>query len=297
MVSVGVKPIVRNGQPQWSALGKRLRWLLMGDNLRGTLGALITLSIILVAILAAQIAPHGYTEQSLSKSLLPPAWDPRGDPNYLLGTDHLGRDLLSRLLYGTRVSLVVGAGAVLVAGSIGTLLGLLAGYVGGKLDDLIMRLADIQLSFSAIFLCIAIMAVIGQGLEKVVIVLGIVSWVDYARVARASTLAVKCEPYIEAARSIGARDSRIVLRHVLPNIARPLVVITTVNTARQILNEASLSFLGLGVQPPTPAWGSMLSESQSYFRIAWWNSVFPGLAILITVLGINLLGQAMRIRR
>jgi peptide/nickel transport system permease protein len=260
------------------------------------IGGAITTTVIVVAVFAPILAPHDYKEQTLRNALLPPSWDERGGSIYLLGTDHLGRDLLSRIIFGARTSLLVGAGAVLVAGSIGTTLGLLAGFVGGRVDDVIMRLADIQLSFSAIFLCIAIMAVIGQGLSKVVIVLGIVSWVQYARVVRGCTLSVKEEPYIEAARAIGASNWRIVTYHILPNISRPLTVITTVNAVRQILNEAALSFLGLGVQPPTPAWGSMLSEAREFFPIAWWNTVFPGLAILVTVLGINLLGRRLQPR-
>ena len=275
------------------AIGK----LLVRNNLMTVVGGAIITTIILAAVFAPFLAPHDYKEQTLSHALLPPSWSKGANSTYLLGTDHLGRDLLSRIIFGARTSLLVGVGAVIVAGSIGTILGLLAGFVGGKLDSVIMRLADIQLSFSAILLCIAIMAVIGQGLSKVVIVLGVVSWVQYARVVRGSTLSVKEELYIEAARAIGVSNWRIVTRHILPNISRPLMVITTVNAARQILNEAALSFLGLGVQPPTPAWGSMLSEARGFFRIAWWNTVFPGLAILVTVLGINLLGQALQPRQ
>jgi peptide/nickel transport system permease protein len=253
--------------------------------------------IVLVALAAPLLAPHDYAEQQLSKSLLPPFWEQGAEVAYPLGTDHLGRDMLSRLLFGARTSLLVGAGGVVIAGAIGIALGLVAGYYGRRLDDLIMRLVDVQLSFPPIFLVIAIMAVIGQSLRNVVLVLGFVTWVQYARVVRASTLSVKEREFVEAARSLGAGGPRIILRHVLPNILAPILVIATVNVSTLILAEAALSFLGLGVQPPTPAWGTMLSEGREVYRIAWWNAVFPGLAILVTVLGVNLLGDGLEDRR
>jgi peptide/nickel transport system permease protein len=248
--------------------------------------------IVLVAVAAPLIAPHDFAEQQLSKALLAPL----EERSYPLGTDHLGRDILSRIVFGARTSLLVGAGGVVIAGTIGIALGLIAGYQGRWVDDLIMRLVDVQLSFPPIFLVIAIMAVIGQSLLNVVVVLGVVTWVQYARVVRASTLSVKQREFVEAARSLGAGGPRIVLRHVLPNILAPILVIATVNVSTLILAEAALSFLGLGVQPPTPAWGTMLSEGREVYRIAWWNAVFPGLAILVTVLGVNLLGDGLERR-
>jgi peptide/nickel transport system permease protein len=249
--------------------------------------------VVLVAVFAPLLAPHNYQEQQLPKLLLPPFWDAKADPAYPLGTDHLGRDLLSRIVFGARTSLLVGAGGVAIAGALGIALGLLAGYFGGIADDAIMRLVDVQLSFPPIFLVIAIMAVVGQSLLNLVLVLGLATWVQYARVVRGSTLAVKEKEFVEGARAAGAGHSRILVRHVLPNILPPVVVIATVNVSTLILAEAALSFLGLGVQPPTPAWGTMLAEGREVFRIAWWNAVFPGLAILFTVLGVNLLGDAL----
>jgi peptide/nickel transport system permease protein len=256
-------------------------------------GAGIVSIVVLLAVFAPVLAPHDFQEQQLPKLLLPPFWEAGADPAYPLGTDHLGRDELSRILFGARTSLLVGAGGVAIAGALGITLGLLAGYFGGATDDIIMRLVDVQLSFPPIFLVIAIMAVIGQSLLNLVVVLGLATWVQYARVVRGSTLSVKTKEYVEGARASGAGHARILVRHVLPNILGPVVVIATVNVSTLILAEAALGFLGLGVQPPTPAWGTMLAEGREVFRIAWWTAVFPGLAILLTVLGINLLGEGL----
>jgi peptide/nickel transport system permease protein len=215
------------------------------------------------------------------------------DHSFLLGTDQLGRDQLSRLIWGARTSLLVGVGSVLIAGAIGIPIGLVAGYAGRWVDDVLMRLMDIQLAFPAIFLTIAIMAVIGQGLFNVVVVLGLVNCVQYARIVRASTLSLKEQEFVLAARVTGATAARILRRHVLPNGLAPIVAIATVNVSAMILAEAGLSFLGLGVQPPTPAWGSMLAESRDYWTLAWWSAVYPGMAILLTVLGVNLLSDSL----
>jgi len=267
-----------------------VRWRL---NRSGTVGLCLVVLVTLLAAFAPLLAPHDYQDQQLPKVLLPPFWQAGADPAYPLGTDNLGRDELSRILFGGRTSLLVGAGGVLIAGALGIGLGLLAGYIGGGTDDAIMRLVDVQLSFPPIFLAIAIMAVVGQSLFNLVVVLGLATWVQYARVVRGVTLSVTKKEYIEGARAAGASAQRILLRHVLPNILPPVVVITTVTVSTLILAEAAISFLGVGVQPPTPAWGTMLAEGREVFRIAWWNAVFPGLAILITVLGVNLLGDAL----
>jgi peptide/nickel transport system permease protein len=259
-------------------------------------GLAIVTVVVLTTVLAPLLAPHDYADQQLSKALTPPFWQPRGDPSYPLGTDHLGRDLLSRILFGARTSLLVGTGGVAIAGTIGVILGLLGSYFRGLTDDVIMRLVDIQLSFPPIFLVIAVMAVVGQSLFNVVLVLGLATWVQYARVARGSALSIREKEFVEGVRALGAGDTRIILRHILPNILPPIGVIATVNVSTLILAEAALSFLGLGVQPPTPAWGSMLAEAREVFRIAWWTAVFPGLAILLTVLGINLLGDGLQDR-
>jgi len=256
-------------------------------------GLVVVGTVVTVAVFAPLLAPHDFRDQQLPKVLLPPFWQPRADPAYPLGTDHLGRDLLSRIIFGARTSLLVGGGGVLIAGTIGISLGLVAGYFGRAVDDVIMRLVDVQLSFPPIFLVIAIMAVIGQSLLNVVLVLGLVTWVQYARVVRGATLSVKEKDFVEGARAAGAGHARILVRHILPNILPPVVVIATVNVSTLILAEAALSFLGLGVQPPTPAWGTMLAEGREVFRIAWWTAVFPGLAIVITVLGVNLLGDGL----
>ncbi len=260
-------------------------------------GGALLLVLVCLALVPQLATSQDPAQQDLRSRLQPPAWDAEGAWVHPLGTDHLGRDLWSRMVYGTRISMLIAAGAVLVAGILGTTLGLISGYLGGLVDEIIMRLADIQLSFSPILLVIAIMAVIGPGLQNVILVLGVVSWVQYARVVRGETMVIKEMSYVEAAQSVGLRRRRILWRHILPNVLPSLLVIAAVNASQQILNEAALSFLGLGVQPPTPAWGSMLNEGQSYFQVAWWNALFPGLAILLAVLAINLLGDQLANRR
>ncbi len=258
------------------------------------LGIIFTSIVVLMALLADILAPHPYGKQDLANALKPPFWTKNGLWTNPLGTDHLGRDLFSRILYGARISLLVGVGSILISSTIGIFLGLIAGYYGGWIDSLIMRIADIQLSFPPIFLAIALMAFIPPSALSLVLVLGVVTWVQFGRVARGSTLSVKEKEFVEAARSLGTSNLKILLRHVLPNILSPLVVMATVYMSWMILAEAGLSFLGLGVQPPTPAWGSMLSEGRTYFHIAWWYATFPGAAIFVTVLGLNMLGDGLR---
>jgi ABC-type dipeptide/oligopeptide/nickel transport system permease subunit len=257
----------------------------------GLLGA-----IAFVAAFAPMLGPHGYADQDLTKSLQPPAWLPGGEWSHPLGTDRLGRDLLARLMVGARTSASVAALSVLLGGGLGTAMGLAAGYYGRASDRVISRLIDVQLSFPGVFLAISIMAVIGQSLPKLVLVLAFVSWVQYARIARGQTLAVKPLDFVQAARAIGASEGRIVRRHVLPAILPPLLIVGAVNVSSVILAEAALSFLGLGVQPPTPAWGSMISEARTVQSIAWWGTVFPGLAIAAVVAGANLLSDGLQRR-
>ena len=261
------------------------------------LGVGLVVMMLFLAVFPGLVTSQDYARQDLRNRLKPPVWFSDGSWANPLGTDHLGRDLWARIVVGARVSMTVAAGAVLVAGIMGTMLGIVAGYFGGLLDEVIMRLADIQLSFSPILLIIAIMAVIGKSLTNMVLVLGFVSWVQYARVVRGETLSIKEQRYIEAAHSVGVPRLRILLRHILPNILPTLLVLAAMNTSQQILNESALSFLGLGVQPPTPAWGSMLNQGKEYFQVAWWNAVLPGLAILLTVLGVNLIGDSLSDRR
>lgn len=258
------------------------------------LGGFLVLLVVVGGLGAPWISPIHPASQNLMASLLPPAWMPGGSPEHLLGTDILGRDVFTRLLYGARISLLVGVSSVVVGGFIGTALGLTAGYVGGRTDGWIMRAVDIQLAFPPIFIAIAIVAVIGQNLINLIFVLCIATWVQYARVARASTLAVREQEYVLGAKALGASDLRIVLKHILPNILSPVIVIGAVNISAMIIAEASLSFLGLGVQPPTPTWGGMLAESRDVAQFAWWTVVFPGLAILIAVTGVNLIADAVK---
>ena len=257
-------------------------------------GIFFTGVVVLMALFAGILSPHDYTKQDLKLALKPPCWAKGGSWTYPLGTDHLGRDLLSRIFHGARVSLVVGVGSVLIGLAIGTFLGLVSGFYGGWIDSLIMRMADIQLSFPPIFLAIAVMAFVPPGIWSLMLVLGVVTWIQFGRVSRGSTLSVKEKDFVEAARSVGSSNAKIILRHILPNVLSPLIVIATVSMSWMILAEAGLSFLGLGIQPPTPAWGSMLSEGRTYFGIAWWYATFPGLAIFITVLGLNMLGDGLR---
>ncbi len=256
-------------------------------------GLIIVLFILFIAIFAEWLAPHDYAKQDLTKSMLPPVWMEKGDPNYLLGTDRLGRDLLSRLMYGAHVSTAVGVFSVFIGGVIGITLGMVAGYFGGGVDRFLGQLMDIQLSFPPVFLAIAIIAALGQSLTNMIVVLGLVSWVQYARVSRGATLALRSQEFMLAARSIGAGTNRMIWRHLLPSVLPPLAVIATVNMSAMILNEAALSFLGLGVQPPTPAWGSMVSEARAIMSVAWWNAVFPGAAIALFVIGGNLMGDGL----
>jgi peptide/nickel transport system permease protein len=252
--------------------------------------------IVFVALFAERIAPHDPLRQTLVERLMPPLTrNEAGEMHYRLGSDGLGRDVLSRLIFGSRVSLAVGFTAVLLGGFIGISLGVIAGYVGGKTDDVIMRIADIQLAFPFILLAIMALVVLGQGLLNLVIILAIGQWVVYARIARGETISQKRKDYVESARAIGVSHPRIIWRAILPNILAPLIVIGSFNVAGVILSEASLSFLGLGVPPEMPTWGGMLAESRDQLLGGyWWLAVFPGTAIMLTVLSLNILGDWLR---
>ena len=262
--------------------------------------ALVSLTILLVligiAIAAPVIAPANPSRVNILATLKPPMWMEGGSAKNVLGTDGLGRDVLSQLLYGTRVSLLVGVVVVLAGGTLGTVLGLLAGYYGGVVDDVIMRLADIQLAFPFILLAITFLSVLGPGLENVIVVLVIGSWMSYARVMRGQIISLREKEFVESARAVGVRNTQIIFRHLLPNALAPIIVIASFSVASTIISEASLSFLGLGVKPSTPTWGAMLASGREYITDAWWLVVIPGIAIMITVLSVNLLGDWLRDR-
>jgi peptide/nickel transport system permease protein len=233
-------------------------------------------------------------EQELMARLTPPAWQDGGNADHLLGTDNLGRDVLSRLLYGSRVSLLVGFAAVLVAAIAGIFLGLFSGYYGGKLDSLIMRVADIFMAYPFMLLTISVIAVLGSSIFNLILVLGLSDWVTYARTIRGSVLSLKEKEFVEASRAIGTSHRVIIFRHILPNVISPLLVLGTLRVANIIIWESGLSFLGMGVPPPMPTWGRMLAEGRLYITDAWWLVTLPGLAIMITILSINLLGDGLR---
>lgn len=253
------------------------------------IGLLVLALTVVAAVAAPWVAPHDPAAVSLAARLLPPLV-----PDHLLGTDALGQDVLSRVIYGARVSLLVGFSAVAVSGLLGVSLGLLAGFLGGWIDALVMRVGEVQLAFPTIILYVAVMAVVGPGLEKLIAVIGLVGWVQYARVERAMTLSLRELEYVHAARALGASSGRIMVRHILPNTVGPLTVVASFGLASTIVIEASLSFLGLGVPPSVPSWGSMLADGRDYLRAGWWVATFPGLALTACVLAVNLLGDWLR---
>lgn len=257
---------------------------------------LILTAVIAAAIFAPLLAPYEEEVFDLSASLQPPSWMAGGSYDYLLGTDNTGRDILSRIIYGARIALLVGFLAVGLAGTVGTTLGLIAAYFEGPTDAIIMRIVDIQMSVPSILLALILSAAIGPGLTTVIVVIVIVYWSYYARLVRSEVLSVKTRDFISLARVVGCSDRRIVFRHILPNVINSIIVLATVQLGTVIIFEATLSFLGLGVQPPTPAWGSMLADGRTYVGSAWWLSVFPGLAITLTVLSVNLFGDWLRVQ-
>jgi peptide/nickel transport system permease protein len=257
------------------------------------LGGGVLLILVLASVFAPLLAPADPIKTGFATRVRPPSILGY-DSGFILGSDNLGRDVLSRILYGGRVSLWVAVRGVVGAGVIGVVLGLVSGYVGGWFDDVIQRIADVQLSFPVILLAIAFIAVVGTSDAAVVGVLIVSGWVIYTRTVRASVLTVKHNDYIQAARALGANGTRIVVRHLLPNVTAPIIVVATVQLASMLLLESGLSFLGLGIQPPTPSWGKMLAEGRDYLSNAWWLSTMPGIAIALAVLGANLLGDAIR---
>jgi peptide/nickel transport system permease protein len=271
---------------------KVLRKLL--ENKGAVFGLIMVLGVIFSAVLAPLISPHDPILQDVEKRLIPPMGQEGADPNYLLGTDHLGRDIVSRLIYGARISIVVSVSAVALSAALGTLIGLFSGFYGGKVDNIFMRIADVQLAFPFILLAIAIIAVLGPDLQNIIITMAITGWVIYARVVRAEVLSLREKEFITSVRALGGSNGRIIFTHLFPNVVPPIIVIVTLEMARMIIMEAALSFLGLGIQPPTPTWGGMLADGRVYLVTSWWLATFPGLVIMLVVLGINLLGNWLR---
>lgn len=258
------------------------------------LSGLVLLAAVVVAVFAGSISPHDPLRQNVLMRLKPPAWVEGGSASHLLGTDALGRDLLSRTLHGARISLTVGVLAVLMGGAIGVLLGLLAGYYRGTVDAVLGRLADIQQALPFIVLVLAMVAAVGPSLKNLILVLGIGSWVNFYRIVRGEVQAVRELPYIEAAHATGLSHPRTMFRHVLPNVTAAAIITVTLLVPQVILYEAALSFLGLGVPAPAPTWGGMIADGRNYIEIAWWISVFPGLFLMTVVLAVNMLGEWLR---
>ena len=252
------------------------------------IGLVIIVLLLSMALFAAVITPQGIDDQDLMKGLLPP-----GD-GFALGTDEFGRDLFSRIVYGARISLQVGIIATAISAAVGVTLGLIAGYYGGPADHIIQGMIDVSWAFPTVLMAIFLVATLGPGLINVMVAVGLVYWGGFARVVRGQVLSLREWEYINATRAIGAGNMRIILRHILPNVVAPVIVMATLMMGDAILIEATLSFLGMGAQPPTPSWGSILAGGRTYLRLAPWVSMFAGMAIMVTVLGFNLLGDGLR---
>lgn len=263
-------------------------WPRLKRNRLAMAGLSVVLLLFAISIFAPFIAPYHPSEINAWHVLSPPSWQ------HWLGTDELGRDLFSRVLFGARISLKVGFVAIGIAVLLGSLVGLLAGYYGGWVDTILMRFVDIMLCFPAFFLILAIITFLEPSIWYIMAVIGLTGWMGVARLVRAEVLSIREMDYILAARCIGCSDLRIMLRHIMPNALSPVLVAATLGVAGAILTESALSFLGIGVQPPTPSWGNILTSGKDYIEFAWWLSLFPGLAILITVLAYNLLGEGIR---
>ncbi|MBN1848199.1 MAG: ABC transporter permease [Deltaproteobacteria bacterium] len=256
--------------------------------------ALCLLPVIICGIFGPLFYPHDPTMMNLGSALKPPAFLPGGEFSYFLGTDHMGRDLLSRLIEGARISLLISVFGVLLSGLIGCSLGMLAGYMGGKADEVIMRVVDAQMSIPAILLTILLAAALGVGVTTIIVAISVVFWTGYARVIRGETVSLKQREFVVLAKVTGCSKARILIRHIFPNLISTITVLATLQLGRAILIEASITFLGVGLQPPDTAWGLMISEGRMYMATAWWIPTFAGLAIMATVLGSNLMGDWLR---
>jgi peptide/nickel transport system permease protein len=258
------------------------------------LGGIIVLAYVLAAVFAPQITPHDPTMGNLRQRFLPPVWQEGGDAAYLLGTDDQGRDILTRIIFGARISLVIGLLSVGISVLIGAALGCITGYFRGLIDDIISRFADLLLAFPYLIFAIGVMAFLGPGFVNLITALTFKGWVEFFRLVRGEMMAEKTKEYIEAAKAVGQSNRAIIVSEILPNIIQSVFVLGTLRMGYMIIMEASLSFLGLGIQPPTPAWGSMVAAGRDYLLTAWWVSTLPGIAILILVLSINLFGEGLR---
>lgn len=260
----------------------------------GVLGGAIILMLIISAVFSPYLAPSDPYAQDIMNRLRPPGFIEGGSPDHPLGTDQLGRDILSRVIYGTRISLVVGLAAVVFMVVVGVMLGLIAGYFGGRVDSIISFLVNVMFGFPFILLAMSLVAVLGPSLKNIVIALGLGGWPVFTRVARIETMKMRDQEFVLAARTLGFSVPRMLLRHILPNMLPSILVLATVEVARAIIRESLLSFLGLGIQPPTPSWGTMLAEGRDYMLMQWWLAAIPGFAIFLSALGINLLGDSLR---
>jgi peptide/nickel transport system permease protein len=258
------------------------------------IGMTIVVAVILIALSAPLIAPHDPYHQDLMNRLVPPVWDARGSWEHIFGTDHLGRDYFSRLIYGARISLLIGIGAALISGVIGTLLGVAAGYFGGRVDMVVTFLITVRLSMPVVLVALAVVAIVGGSLQVVITVLGLLLWDRFAVVMRSSTLQIRSMDYVAAAEAVGCSTTRILMTEIMPNVVNNLIVIATLEIAHAIILEAALSFLGLGVQPPLPSWGLMVSEGKDMMLFEPWLITIPGVALFLLVLAINLLGDGAR---
>lgn len=279
----------RSIKPGQNSLRRRLR-----ISPSAAISIVVVTMVIITGAAAPLLAPFPPDQQHLNLRLRPPSWLPNGQAGYYLGTDTMGRDIFSRILFGARISLVIGISSIVISGFIGVFLGLVAGFFQSFADAVLSTIADIQQAIPFIALLIAFAAAIGPSLQNVILILGVTGWVVYYRVMRAETLSIKQRTYVEASRALGADKGWIILRHIFPNSAASIIVIGTLLMASVITSEAALSFLGLGIPPTIPTWGNMIAEGREYLQDAWWLPVFPGLAISITVLGVNLIGDWLR---
>ena len=281
-------------EPAMPHAGGSRAWRRFAFNPAAIFGSLVLALVIGAALAAPWVAPHDPAKQSLLRRFTPPVWQAGGNASYLLGTDQVGRDVLSRIVHGARISLMVGVAAVMVSLVIGVTSGLVSGFIGGKVDTVIGTVVDINLSFPQILLALAFVAALGPSLMTIIVVLGLTGWERYTRVVRAEVMALREKEFIEAARAIGVGRLRIIFRHVLPNTVSSIVVLSTLQVAQAILAEAALSFLGVGSGRAYPTWGQMISLGRDFVTVAWWLPTIPGLAILLTVLAINLVGDRLR---